>query len=203
MNDSDINPLAQTARDYLAAARTRLAKEHDAARTRTDLEPAFQLLAAYGLRMLARFLAEALGDIDEWEIAELASVYDTLALLIKEALGIDKDAAFRMLAVLCGDDDARRQTKGQAAPAAADLQLLRRQLMWVTVTYEHESGSRCRRTTEIAYQIAAGDPRNRRAELDIGYEDLPDRVRRRMFASRQQAVRYQLYPAPGGPEGGN
>ncbi len=185
MNDSPRGQHAKTARDYLEAARALLGKD-----------PRLQRAAEYGLRMLSRALDEIRGELDGWEMAELAAVYDTLAVLVAEALDIDATDAFRMLAVLCGDEDARRLTRGQPAPTSGQLQWLRGRVLWVTVTYESGSGGRSRRVAEIVYKNSAGDLRSAKAALEFGYEDLPGRVRERMMTDGQQAVRYQLYPAP-------
>ena len=125
-----------------------------------------------------------------------ASVYDSLALLVGEALDIDASRAFRTLAVLCNDEEARRLTRGQPTPTSSDLQLLRGRVVWITVTYESRADGRSRRSAEVTYKSRAGDLRSVKSALDFGYEDLPGRVRERMMASGQQAVRYQLYPAP-------
>jgi hypothetical protein len=185
MNDSLLGPHIKTAKDYLTAARARLARDRPA-----------QWAADYGLRLLSRLLDEVRGEIDGWEMAELAAVYDTLALLIAKALDIDSDRAFRALAVLCADEEARRLTRGQPAPASADLQLLRGRVVWITVTYASLADGRSQRIAEITYKSSAGDLRADRSEVEFGYEDLPGRVRERMLAGGQDTVRYQLYPAP-------
>jgi hypothetical protein len=187
MNDPLSRPQVKTARDYLDAARARLAKD-----------PLVQRAADYGLRMLSRVIEEVRGEIDGWEMAELASVYDTLTLLIAEVLDIDAGAAFRALAVLCSDDEALRLTRGQPEPTSEHLRLLRSRVLWITVTYEAgESGAgHSLRIAEIAYKNAAGELRSARSTLELGYEDLPARARERMLASGQPAIRYQLYPAP-------
>ena len=185
MNDSPRGPHAKTARDYLEAARARLGKDHR-----------LQWATEYGLRMLLRVLDEIHGEIDGWEMAELAAVYDTLAVLVAEGLDIDSTDAFRTLAVLCDDEDALRLTRGQPEPTSGQLQLLRGRVLWVTVTYECGSGGRSRRVTEIAYKNSTGGLRSAKAALELGYEDLPGRVRERMMTGGQETVRYQLYPAP-------
>jgi hypothetical protein len=186
MNDSLLGPHIKTARDYLDAARARLTNDRGV-----------QWAADYGLRMLSRLLDEVRGEIDGWEMAELAAVYDTLALLMAEALDLDSSQAFRALAVLCSDDEALRLTRGQPEPTSAQMQLLRSRVIWITVTYESAANGRSRRVTEITYENAAGELRSAKSALDFSYEDLPNHVRDRMTASGKRAFRYQLYPAPG------
>ena len=185
MNDSIIGPHIKTAKDYLDAARARIARDRPS-----------QWAADYGLRLLSRLLDEVRGEIDGWEMAELAAVYDTLALLVAEVLDTDTGRAFRVLAVVCGDEEARRLTRGQPEPTTADLQLFRSRVLWITVTYETQSGGRSRRIVEITHKTMTGDLRLAKSALDFDYEDLPDRVRKRMTAGLKQAIRYQLYPAP-------
>jgi hypothetical protein len=44
---------------------------------------------------------------------------------------------------------------------------------------------------------AGGGLRSTAATAELGYEELPGRVRGRLIASGRDAVRYQLYPAAG------
>jgi hypothetical protein len=171
----------KTARDYLKAASAQLGKGRLVQRT-----------AEYGVRLLS----QALDEIDGWELAELAAVYDTLAMLLAQGLGLNETDAFRALSVLCGDADALRLTRGQPEPDTELLRLLRGQIVWVTVTYESAAGGRSRRVAEVAYRNSCGKLRSARTTVDFGYEDLPGRVRERMLSGGRQAVRYQLYPAP-------
>jgi hypothetical protein len=185
MTESPRGARAGTARDYLEAARARLGKDHRVQRA-----------ADYGLRLLSRLLDEVRGEIDGWEMAELTAVYDTLALLVADALGLGAADAFRSLAVICGDEDALRLTRGQPEPDQAFLRLLHDRVLWVTVTYESEPRGQSRRVTEVAYKNAAGNLWAAKATVNFAYEDLPGRVRGRMLTGGQRAVRYQLYPAP-------
>jgi hypothetical protein len=185
MTDSARGPRAKTAGEYLRAARARLEKDRRV-----------QGAAQYGLRLLSQILDELRGEIDGWEMAELTAVYDTLAMLVADALDIEAAEAFRALAVLCDDKEALRLTRGQAEPTSKLLRLLRERLLWVTVTYDSGMDGRCGRVTDVAYRNAVGDPMSARAAVELGYDDLPGRVRERMISGGQQAVRYQLYPAP-------
>jgi len=185
MNDSVLGPHVKTARGYLDAVRAWLGGDRGV-----------QQAAGYGLRMLWRILDEVRGEIDGWEMAELAAVYDALALLIAEALDLDSSQAFNALAVLCSDAEALRLTRGQPEPIFAQMQLLRSQVIWITVTYGSAAHGRGWRLTEIAFKNAAGDLRSTKSTVDFRYDDLPKHVRGRMTGSGQRAIRYQLYPAP-------
>jgi hypothetical protein len=187
MPESPLSPLLKTARDYL-----------DAASTRLDKNQLSHQAAGYGLTLLMRILDEVRTELDSYELAELAAVYDTLAVQAADISGLDAAAAFRALAVFCNDDKARLLVQGQPPATPEQLSLLRRRLLWITVTYEAPPEGRSRRVTEIAYRNAEGGLRSSQASLEFGYEDLPDRVRARLLASGQQAVRYQLYPASPG-----
>lgn len=184
MTESPLSPLIKTARDYLAAAGTQL--RHD--------QPVQQAVG-YGVRLLTQVLDEVRTELDGYELAELTAVYDTLAIQLAEALDLDAAAAFLALAEFCGDQNAVRLVHGQPAPTPGQLRLLRSRLLWITVTYEAPTGEPSKRVTEISYVNASGALRSAAATVEFGYEDLPDRVRRRMIATGQEAVRYQLYPA--------
>jgi hypothetical protein len=145
-------------------------------------------------KQIQKVLREARGDVEDSELAELAVVYDSLATLLGQALEIDQAAAFAALAVLCGDQDALRLSRGQPQPSGALLGRIRERLLWATVSYDAGSRGRGKRTTEITYRSVNGQPRARQAEADLGYDDLPERARKRMLRSGQAVVGYQLYP---------
>jgi hypothetical protein len=184
MNDSLISPGLKSARDYLEAARTRLPRDKP-----------IHHAADYGLRLLTQVLDEVRDEVDGWEMAEVAAVYDTLTLLVAQALGVNANQSFRALAVLCEDEEALRLTRGQPEPPPALLQRLRSQLIWITVTYESAPNGKSQRIVDITHRNAAGDLRSAKSKIDFGYDDLPEPVRKRMLASGQSAVRYELFRA--------
>jgi hypothetical protein len=136
------------------------------------------------------------GQIDGWETAELAAIYDTLAGLVADALGLDVTDALGALAALTGAHDLFQPASGRPELDLARPRLVCAPVLWITVTYETGPGGRGRRVTEVAYQDAAGDPRTASAAAEFGAGSLPGRARERMRAGGQRAVRYQLYPAP-------
>jgi hypothetical protein len=185
MRESPRSARAGAARDYLEGARARPGKGSRVQRA-----------ADCGLRLLSRLLDGVRGEIDGWEMAELAAVYDTLATLVADTLGLDAADALSALALLCGDEEALRLTRGRPETNLAMLGLLMDGLLWVTVTYESGPRGQSLRVTEVAYRKATGDLRSAKAAVEFAYEDLPGRVRERMLTTGQHAVRYQLYPAP-------
>ena len=186
MTESPLSPYIKTARDYLEAAGARL-----------DKDQRVHQAVGYGVKLLTRVLGDVRTELDGYEMAELAAVYDTLAIQVAELLQLDAPDAFRALAEFCHDKNAQRLVRGQPPPTPELLQLFRSRLLWITVTYEAPPGEPSRRISEIAYTNASGELRSGKASLEFGYEDLPDRVRERLLASGQQAVRYQLYPTSG------
>jgi hypothetical protein len=194
MTDSYLSPLIMTARECL-----------DAAWARVD-RPAQQVVG-HGVDLLSRLLDQARSDVDAYEMAELASVYDALAVQVADLAGMDTGAAFVALVVLCQDQTARQLVGGQPPPEPSHLGLLRGLLLWITVTYQTAPRGPASRTTALVHRDPGGQLRSRTTRLECGYEDLPGRIRTRMLATGQRGIRFQLYPetargSGGLPEGG-
>lgn len=186
MTKSYLTPSITTAREYLNAARARLCGGRPT-----------QQAAGYGVGLLSRLLDRVRWDLDGYEMAELTSVYDTLAVQVADLLGLDPRTAFVGLTVLCDDQNARRLVQDQPQPAAEEERLLRSRLLWITVTYEAAPDRPVRRITGIAYRKDDGSLKSGTTSLEFGYEDLPERVRERMLRTGHPTVRFQLYPVAG------
>lgn len=186
MTASPLTPVLTTARSYLEHA----LREKGIRRSGRFLAGA---AIDYGLECLIRVTDELGAEIADRELAEVALVYNTLAEQVAELLGVPVPDAFRALVELCADEAALPLVREPPAVDPGLLELLRRHMVWITVTYHAWRPWPCRRVIEIVHSPPEGDVLSRKVSHVIGWKDLPEDVRQRILTRRRQAVRFQLY----------
>jgi len=196
MTESPPNPLAGTARAYLARARQEWDSFQDGSRLRSQLVDAAAICA---VELLKRLLDNPAAGLADEEMAEIALVYQTAAERVAPLIGRPIDEVLPALIELCDDETARPLIRGLPPSGPELLALLRRSLLWMTVTYQVPAGEPSRRVVEILFD-QTGTHRNIRKFSDVTelrWKDVPADVRQRALAKRQQAVRFRLYPQAG------
>lgn len=187
-SSSPVGPAIRTVSNYLKVAQPRF-RIHG-----PTTSAAANATIGYGLRILAQVLEKTSDDLDAYEMAERAVIYDTLAGLVADRFDITQDDAFRALVELCPDELASQLVHGQPVPPLAHVELLQKQLGIVTVKYERGQDTRFSRVTEIVFR-ADGEKWPRVTEvIELTYEDIPRMARERLIYENKDAVRYQLYP---------
>ncbi|WP_329179196.1 hypothetical protein [Streptomyces sp. NBC_01477] len=184
MTDLPLKALLESAKSQLQQARNQP----------RDASVQSRIVLAYGLELLARLLDGVQSGLEDGELVEVALVYDTLATETARLFTLAVPEAFRALVELCDDTRARRLLAGQPAASPDVLDLLRRRLIWLTVTYEWPAAGPRRRVVEIVHRTPQGALLSCDVAQAVSWQDLPDRVRSRLLAGTGQAVRYQLYP---------
>lgn len=109
-SSSPVSPAIRTVSNYLKVAQPRF-RLHG-----PITSAAANATISYGLRILAQVLERTSDDLDAYELAERAAVYDTLAGLVADRLGIAHDDAFRALVELCPDELASQLVRGHPTP---------------------------------------------------------------------------------------
>lgn len=189
-------PKPSTAREYLARAQHEWKSYREGSRLKGQLAEAAAICA---VTLLERLMdSPAAGFADE-ETAEIALVYQTVAERVAPLVGRRIDEVLPALIELCDDEKARPLIHDLRPSSPELLALLRRSLLWVTVTYQVPPGKPSRRLIEILFD-RTGTRQNIRKFSDVTelrWEDVPADVRQRAIAKRQQAIRFRLYPLVG------
>ncbi|WP_432932389.1 hypothetical protein ACQPZZ_14620 [Microbispora sp. CA-135349] len=190
------NPLAGTAKAYLARAR----HEWNSFQERSPLQSQLvEAAAAYAVTLLKRLLDDPVAGLADEEMAEIALVYQVVAERVAPLVGRRIDEVLPALIELCDDEKARPLIRDLRPTGPELLALLGRHLLWITVTYQVPPKEPPRRLIEILFD-QTGTHRNMRKFSDVTelrWEDVPADVRRRAMAKRQQAIRFRLYPLAG------